>query len=265
MWAQLAKRSPKRSCSSPNNLPILLSNRSVCRLLQKKYMAALHDANEIISISPNSMRGYYRRGMAELELGQLHDARISFAKAAKLQPRNAELKQRAEQVRSALARNGQLRVGDLERKPSATPAVGKGLEKHGPRVESTSTDHQIPAGIKHWMKSFFSLSVRAKEYILGCLWNESTKQERHLVCCRYLELAGCEFKGRAQLETSLVPMHNYSDLEAIPPEHLECFKSLSIKDKLFIYEAMYNHLPPENQKILIDFHLQQQQTRRSKK
>jgi len=58
----------------------------------KKFKDAIESANSAIEIDPNSVKGYYRRGLARQLINDLEDAKSDFLVAHKLEPENKEIK-----------------------------------------------------------------------------------------------------------------------------------------------------------------------------
>ncbi|KAJ3120902.1 hypothetical protein HK098_004137 [Nowakowskiella sp. JEL0407] len=72
-------------------LTSLLSNRSACYSNLRKYNEALVDADEIITLEPDWVKGHFRKGEALLGKRLLNDALKSYQKAWDLDPSNTIL------------------------------------------------------------------------------------------------------------------------------------------------------------------------------
>ncbi|KAL6893648.1 hypothetical protein ACP4OV_007746 [Aristida adscensionis] len=69
----------------------LYSNRSLCHLKIGKSQKALFDAEFCISLRPNWVKGYYRKGAALMSLKEYDKAMDAFEDALELGPSNAEI------------------------------------------------------------------------------------------------------------------------------------------------------------------------------
>lgn len=67
---------------------------------------ALSDADKIISMRPDWMKGYQRKGEALILLGKYEEAATNFAKALQLEPNNPQLQTK---LNSAIQQDIQLR------------------------------------------------------------------------------------------------------------------------------------------------------------
>lgn len=72
----------------PNN-PVFYTNRSNAYYQMQNYDKSARDANKAIAKDPNSVKGYYRLGMALLSMDQEQEAVAAFQKAVDLEPKNA--------------------------------------------------------------------------------------------------------------------------------------------------------------------------------
>lgn len=74
---------------NPSN-HILYANRAFCHIKLENYGSAILDASEAIRREPSYIKGYYRRGTANLALGKLKQAKWDFREAVKIEPGNKE-------------------------------------------------------------------------------------------------------------------------------------------------------------------------------
>mmetsp|Transcript_1680 Transcript_1680/g.4867 ORF Transcript_1680/g.4867 Transcript_1680/m.4867 type:complete len:507 (+) Transcript_1680:201-1721(+) len=74
--------------------PTVLSNRSFAHLRLEEYGSAVADADAAIALDPKLPKGYYRRGDANFALGNFKKARADFLKAAKLAPKDVDLRRK---------------------------------------------------------------------------------------------------------------------------------------------------------------------------
>jgi len=69
----------------PKN-PVYFTNRSMCYFKMGEYQKSLRDALKSISLDSNWVKGYYRAGMAEIQLGMLKEAVKHLSEAAAMDP-----------------------------------------------------------------------------------------------------------------------------------------------------------------------------------
>ena len=69
----------------PKN-PVYFTNRSMCYFKMGEFPKSLRDAEKSISLNANWVKGYYRAGMAQLEMKQYKEALSNLDKAAGLEP-----------------------------------------------------------------------------------------------------------------------------------------------------------------------------------
>eukprot|EP00461_Guttulinopsis_vulgaris_P002593 UN02594 len=83
----------------PKN-PVYFTNRSMCYFKMQEYAKSLRDAQKAIGLNSSWVKGYYRAGMAQIELGDLKAALASLEKAAELEPNTAAYQQAAEDCKN---------------------------------------------------------------------------------------------------------------------------------------------------------------------
>ncbi|CAO1433953.1 unnamed protein product [Diamesa tonsa] len=66
----------------------LYSNRSLAFLKQKQYYYALSDADRVIMMKPDFVKGYFRKADVLRETLQYDDALLNYGRALKLEPQN---------------------------------------------------------------------------------------------------------------------------------------------------------------------------------
>jgi len=71
----------------PKN-PIFFTNRSTAYFKMEKYDKSLRDANKAIKCDPKWAKGFYRKGVVLMELGQNEEALKALQQAQKLKPDN---------------------------------------------------------------------------------------------------------------------------------------------------------------------------------
>ncbi|MCC5943097.1 MAG: tetratricopeptide repeat protein, partial [Balneolaceae bacterium] len=62
----------------------IYSRRALSKERLDDYRGAIADYNKIIEINPQNIRGYYNRGWAKLELGDIHGGCLDWSKAGEL-------------------------------------------------------------------------------------------------------------------------------------------------------------------------------------
>jgi tetratricopeptide (TPR) repeat protein len=77
----------------------LYSNRAWVNLKLEKIGAALDDANHAIKWDPDNIKGYYRRGLANLALLKYEDALIDLEYAFKKYPEEKNVKDKIEEIK----------------------------------------------------------------------------------------------------------------------------------------------------------------------
>jgi len=76
----------------PKN-PIFFTNRSTAYFKMKKYEKSLRDANKAIKLDKSWAKGYYRKGLALMEIGNYKDALTELKQAEKLNPDSVSFSQ----------------------------------------------------------------------------------------------------------------------------------------------------------------------------
>eukprot|EP00771_Trimastix_marina_P000011 gnl/Trimastix_PCT/1006.p2 GENE.gnl/Trimastix_PCT/1006~~gnl/Trimastix_PCT/1006.p2 ORF type:complete len:275 (+),score=96.10 gnl/Trimastix_PCT/1006:48-827(+) len=74
----------------PNN-HIFRSNRSAAYFSMNLFEKAVEDANWCVELKPDWSKGYYRKGIAHKELGQIYEARLAFRKGLERDPGNLDI------------------------------------------------------------------------------------------------------------------------------------------------------------------------------
>jgi len=72
---------------------ICFSNRSACFLKLGQHEKALEDAESCIQLTPDYVKGQFRKGLALHAMGKYSEALPVLAKAHKIEPRNKQIKQ----------------------------------------------------------------------------------------------------------------------------------------------------------------------------
>jgi tetratricopeptide (TPR) repeat protein len=85
----------------PKN-PVYFTNRSMCYFKMGEHAKSLRDAEKSIKLNNNWVKGYYRAGMAELELGHFKEAVKYLKQAADMEPETAAYSQAAADAKRRL-------------------------------------------------------------------------------------------------------------------------------------------------------------------
>lgn len=85
----------------PKN-PVYFTNRSMCYFKMQEWAKSLRDAEKSIALNSSWVKGYYRAGMAHIELAQLTEALKNLEKAAELEPGTPAYKQAADDCKAKL-------------------------------------------------------------------------------------------------------------------------------------------------------------------
>ena len=83
---------------------VLFANRAAAHLKLENYGSALADAGRAIELDPKYVKAYYRRADAAAGLGRVRDALRDFRTAAKVAPRDPDLKIKLKQAEKEVAR-----------------------------------------------------------------------------------------------------------------------------------------------------------------
>lgn len=85
----------------PKN-PVYFTNRSMCYFKMQEWAKSLRDAEKSIALNGSWVKGFYRAGMAQIELGLLKEAFANLEKAAELEPDTAAYSQAADDCKQKL-------------------------------------------------------------------------------------------------------------------------------------------------------------------
>lgn len=85
----------------PNN-HIYFTNRSNAYFQMKKYDKSLRDALKSIKLNPSWEKGFFRAGMAQMELEQFTEAQQNFKKACELKPEDKKFKAELLKAKAAM-------------------------------------------------------------------------------------------------------------------------------------------------------------------
>lgn len=85
----------------PKN-PVYFTNRSMCYFKMGEHAKSLRDAEKSIKLNNNWVKGYYRAGMAQVEMGQFKEAVKSLEQAAAMEPATAAYSEAAADAKRRL-------------------------------------------------------------------------------------------------------------------------------------------------------------------
>lgn len=85
----------------PKN-PVYFTNRSMCYFKMGDFAKSLRDANKSIALNNNWVKGYYRAGMAEIEMGDYKAAVKHLKTASDLDPNTPAYAQAAEDAKKRM-------------------------------------------------------------------------------------------------------------------------------------------------------------------
>lgn len=148
---------------------ILLCNRAFCHLKLEKFGSALIDATAAIEAKKQWPKGYYRRGSAYLSMGKLKPAEKDFAKAAKLNPKDRDCRQRLKEVKLEIKRQAFRRaIETKDDTPSSTvqlDSLSVDESYDGPKLEKEYTADFARALLDH----FKAQKTLPKKYVFKIL------------------------------------------------------------------------------------------------
>ncbi|EPR59296.1 peptidyl-prolyl cis-trans isomerase [Toxoplasma gondii GAB2-2007-GAL-DOM2] len=82
-------------------LPLRLNLATCCNRLGE-FSEAIEQTTKALEMDPESSKGWYRRGVARMAVGQLDEARHDFVQAAKLDPKNVEIRRELEKCKKKI-------------------------------------------------------------------------------------------------------------------------------------------------------------------
>ena len=71
--------------------PVYFSNRAAAYAALKRWQSALDDSQEVVTLKPDWVKGWIRRGAAFTGLGKHEEARKAYLKATQLEPGNSQV------------------------------------------------------------------------------------------------------------------------------------------------------------------------------
>jgi len=86
----------------------VLSNRAACFLKLGQAGKALEDADKCIALSPDFVKGHFRRGIALIALERFEEGAASLSKVLDMDPKNAEAKASLQMAQMKAARARQM-------------------------------------------------------------------------------------------------------------------------------------------------------------
>ncbi|CBZ53099.1 Peptidylprolyl isomerase D (Cyclophilin D),related [Neospora caninum Liverpool] len=95
-WSDEEREQQKRL-----ELPLRLNLATCCNRLGE-YSEAIEQTTKALEIDPESSKGRFRRGVARMAVGLLDEARHDFVQAAKLDPKNVEIRRELEKCKKKI-------------------------------------------------------------------------------------------------------------------------------------------------------------------
>lgn len=111
---------------------VYFSNRAAAYASLERWREALDDSYEVVTLKPDWVKGWVRRGGAFTGLGQHEEARKAYLKAVQIEPANAQVKQLLQAAEAAVAKTKEknweddLWSDDDEQDDAKNPAAGSG-------------------------------------------------------------------------------------------------------------------------------------------
>lgn len=105
MWAQALGRMRIAQGDALGRLELSLRlNLSQASLQLKDFKDVIKHADEVLRLDPESAKGLYRRALAHDSLGNVKAAASDLQRSARLEPRNAEIRKKYEELKQKLAK-----------------------------------------------------------------------------------------------------------------------------------------------------------------
>lgn len=96
--------SPPSSPPAPSSVAALFGNRAFAHIRLEEYGSAIADATDAIALDPAYVKAYYRRGDANFALGKFKEALRDLRAAAKVAPRDPDLRRKLAECERAVKR-----------------------------------------------------------------------------------------------------------------------------------------------------------------
>jgi hypothetical protein len=104
LYAEAAELYTQAIALDPSNA-VYFSNRAAAYASLKRWREALDDSQEVVTLKPEWVKGWIRRGSAFSGLGQHEEARKAYLKATQLEPGNAQVEQYLKGAEEAAAQS----------------------------------------------------------------------------------------------------------------------------------------------------------------
>ena len=118
--------------------------------------SAIVDATESINLDASYIKGYYRRGTANLALGKLKQAKADFREAVKIQPRNKDARTKLAECEKAIKKERleQALQAEMVEGPGQDPDVVLVEASYdGPRTEDGQITQGFVEDLMAWQKA----------------------------------------------------------------------------------------------------------------
>jgi tetratricopeptide (TPR) repeat protein len=123
---------------------ILYANRALARLNLGKLAESVEDSEAAISLDPNYVKGYWRKGQGLVAMGDHKGALVVFEKGLKIEPANKALKKEVDKTRAKVEQQGLFDDGPPPISP-ATKAEKRAEKKVSSKSSSSSSKSQAKA------------------------------------------------------------------------------------------------------------------------
>ena len=92
------------AATTASSAPPLYGNRAFAHIRLEEYGSAIADASDAIALDPTYVKAYYRRGDANFALGKFKEALRDLRAAAKVAPRDPDLRRKLSECEKAVKR-----------------------------------------------------------------------------------------------------------------------------------------------------------------
>jgi tetratricopeptide (TPR) repeat protein len=149
----------------------------------ENYGSAIVDATEAINLEPSYIKGYYRRGTANLALGKLKQAKSDFREAVKIEPGNKDARVKLAECEKAIKKEKfeqALHAESLSAPGQDPDLVDVEATYAGPHTDDGEITLEFVEGLMAWQKDEKKLH---KKYALQILQQvrEILKAEKSVV------------------------------------------------------------------------------------
>ena len=133
----------------PSNA-VYFSNRAAAYASLKRWQSALDDSHEVVTLKPEWVKGWIRRGAAFTGLGKHEEARKAYLKASQLEPSNTQVDEYLRAAEKAVAESKEkkweddLWSDDDDDAPAKSNGQGDGGGRGGAPAASSAAPKRAP-------------------------------------------------------------------------------------------------------------------------